>query len=73
MTKANPEIIWTKLNVAKFCCVLITKSGGHLVTREINWQGVVLDDTNLDFDISKQNMLFSEYSQNSFYSNGCVP
>jgi hypothetical protein len=42
------------------------------VKRRINWQDAIPNETNLDFDISNHDMLFSEYSPNSVHSKSCV-
>jgi hypothetical protein len=41
MTKADPEVVWPKLKVAKSCYVLITELGAHSVTKGINYQDFV--------------------------------
>jgi hypothetical protein len=58
MTKADPEVGWPKLKFAKSCYVLITELGRHSVTRGINSQDVIPDETNIDFDISKHSTIF---------------
>jgi hypothetical protein len=35
VTKANPEVVWLKLKVEKFCHVLITELGRHSVMKGI--------------------------------------
>jgi hypothetical protein len=57
-TNTDPEVVWTKLKVVKSCHVFTIELGGHPATKGINWQGVIPDETNLDFGISKQNRIF---------------
>jgi hypothetical protein len=63
VTKADPEVVWPKLKVAKSCYLLITELGPHPGTRGINWQDVIPDEIHLGFDISKHSRIFSEESQ----------
>jgi hypothetical protein len=67
VAKADQEVVWPKLKVAKSCDVLITELGGHPATRGINCEDFIPNETNLNFDISKHNIIFSEYSQNSVH------
>jgi hypothetical protein len=58
MTKSDAEVVWPKLKVANFCYIFITELSGHPATREITWQDFIPNEIKLNFDISKQNVIF---------------
>jgi hypothetical protein len=52
MTQSAPNAGYVKMKVARSCFVLISELSSNPATDQVNWDGVIPSESNVDFDHS---------------------